>query len=80
MRLELNVKAVEKFMKRKGWDDKDLANNIGVSKVQVYRVFKGQRSPGNEFIAGLLSCEGAGLSLFRFEGSLPKGIEIEEDG
>ncbi|MBO7744164.1 MULTISPECIES: helix-turn-helix domain-containing protein [Paenibacillus] len=55
MRLNLNIETIRQIMEQKGWDEKKLAAEIGVSRTQVYRVFRGQRAPGNEFIAGLIS-------------------------
>jgi len=53
MKLILNIPKVEKYMRERGWDERDLAKQIGVSHVQVYRVMRGQRFPGNDFLAGL---------------------------
>lgn len=50
---------LQEVLKEKGWDEKRLAEEMGVSYVTVYRVLEGQRGPGNEFIAKLLkACEG----------------------
>ncbi|NGP56812.1 helix-turn-helix transcriptional regulator [Paenibacillus thiaminolyticus] len=54
MRVVLNNPFVQDLMLKRGWEEQDLANKIGVSKVQVYRVIRGQRFPGNEFIAGVV--------------------------
>ncbi len=64
-------------MKFKGWDERGLAEEMGVSYEQVYRVFRGKRNPGNEFIAKILkACAGAEFEqLFIFEEVLPKGNE-----
>ncbi|WP_055108942.1 helix-turn-helix domain-containing protein [Paenibacillus ihumii] len=77
MRMEINLKNIEAYMQSKGWDESELAEKIGVSRTQVYRVLRGQRSPGNEFIAGLLNaCREMGLNdLFIFEDPLPLGNE-----
>ena len=53
MKLIIDKKRLEKYMDEFGWDEKELAKQIGVSYVQVYRVLRGQRHPGNEFLAGL---------------------------
>lgn len=68
-------------MRFKGWDEKLLAKEMGVSYEQVYRVFRGQRNPGNEFIAKMLNtCKGADFEqLFIFEESLPKGDSAHEN-
>ncbi|WP_420916153.1 helix-turn-helix domain-containing protein [Paenibacillus thiaminolyticus] len=42
-------------MLKHGWDEREFAKRVGVSHIQVYRVFRGQRSPGNEFIAGTMT-------------------------
>ncbi|GAV13265.1 helix-turn-helix transcriptional regulator [Paenibacillus sp. NAIST15-1] len=55
MRVVLNNPVVQDLMLKMGWEEQDLADQIGLTKVQVYRVIRGQRSPGNEFIAGLVS-------------------------
>ncbi|MEV2911021.1 helix-turn-helix transcriptional regulator [Paenibacillus larvae] len=67
MRLVLNNKNVEEYMLKQGWDEREFAKRIGVSHVQVYRVLRGQRFPGNEFIAGMMSaCENTEVgSLFK---------------
>lgn len=54
MRVILNNPVVQDLMFKMGWAEQDLANQIGVSKVQVYRVMYGHRFPGNEFIAGVV--------------------------
>ncbi|MBB3132154.1 transcriptional regulator with XRE-family HTH domain [Paenibacillus rhizosphaerae] len=81
MRLTLNIPKTLEFMDQKGWSETDLANKIGCSRVQVYRVLRGQRAPGNEFIAGLLSaCREMGFNdLFIFEEPLPFGNEVDEE-
>lgn len=75
MRLAINIPKLQEYMNFKGWDEKKLAEKMGVSYVTVYRVFRGQRDPGNEFIAKLLStCKGAEFDqLFIFDNPLPKG-------
>lgn len=67
-------------MSFKGWDEKALAEEMGVSYEQVYRVFRGQRNPGNEFIAKILkTCKGADFEqLFIFDEVLPVGNDISE--
>jgi transcriptional regulator with XRE-family HTH domain len=77
VRLELNFPKLREYMNFKGWDEKQLAEEMGVSYVTVYRIFKGKRNPGNEFMAKLLSaCKGAEFDqLFIFEKPLPKGNE-----
>jgi transcriptional regulator with XRE-family HTH domain len=81
VRLVINIPKVQEYMNFKGWDEKQLADEMGVSYVTVYRVFRGKRDPGNEFIAKLLSaCKGAEFDqLFIFDKSLPKGNEGEEE-
>lgn len=80
MRLALNMPKVKEYMAFKNWDEKQLADEMGVSYETVYRVFRGQRNPGNEFIAKLLStCKGADFEqLFIFDEALPKGNEVEQ--
>jgi transcriptional regulator with XRE-family HTH domain len=75
LKLTLNVEKVREYMKFKGWDERDLAEEMGVSYEQVYRVFRGKRNPGNEFIAKILkACAGAEFEqLFIFEEVLPTG-------
>ncbi|MCG7406735.1 helix-turn-helix transcriptional regulator [Paenibacillus sp. ACRRX] len=63
MKLVLNVKKLERHMYEAGWDEKELAKRIGVTSTQVYRVIRGQRFPGNDFLAGLKT---AGISLDEF--------------
>jgi transcriptional regulator with XRE-family HTH domain len=77
VRLSLNIPKLQEYMKFKGWDEKKLADEMGVAYVTVYRVFRGKRDPGNEFIAKLLSaCKGAAFDqLFIFDNPLPKGNE-----
>lgn len=80
MRLAINIPKLNEYMNFKGWDEKLLAEKMGVSYVTVYRVFRGKREPGNEFIAKLLSaCKGAEFEqLFIFNEVLPKGNEGEQ--
>ena len=79
MRLLLNKAKLEQYMTKMGWDEKKLAAQIGVSHVQVYRVFREQRSPGNEFIAGLIcACPDQNLKdLFIFDSFIPKGNKLK---
>lgn len=81
VRLAINLPKLQEYMKFKGWDEKELAEKMGVSYVTVYRVFRGKRDPGNEFIARLLSaCKGAEFEqLFIFDEVLPKGNEITSE-
>lgn len=53
MKLILDEAKLEKYMLEEGLDERELAKRIGVSHVQVYRVLRGQRFPGNDFLAGL---------------------------
>jgi transcriptional regulator with XRE-family HTH domain len=75
LRLVINEKKLKEYMSFKEWDERELAKRMGVDYVTVYRVFRGKRSPGNEFIAKLLkACEGAEFEqLFIFDKVLPKG-------
>jgi transcriptional regulator with XRE-family HTH domain len=77
VRLTLNVPKVKEYLRFKGWDEKQLAEEMGVAYVTVYRVIRGKREPGNEFIAKLLkACPGAEFEqLFIFDNPLPKGNE-----
>lgn len=81
MKVSLNVEKVKQIMEKKEWDEKELAEQMGVPYVTVYRVFRGQRNPGNEFIAKLLNaCEGSDFEeLFILDDVLPKGIEGAEE-
>lgn len=81
MKLTVNVPKVKEYMSFKGWDEKVLATEMGVSYEQVYRVFRGQRNPGNEFIAKLLkACKGAEFEeLFIFDEVLPIGNGVENE-
>lgn len=78
MKLALNMPKLKAYMEFKGWGEKELADKMGVSYVTVYRVFRGQRDPGNEFIAKLLNaCKGADFDqLFIFDPVLPKGNAV----
>ncbi|WP_084781670.1 helix-turn-helix transcriptional regulator [Paenibacillus sp. D9] len=77
MKMILNVEKVREYMQIKGWSDDDLAEKIGISRTQVFRVLKGIQDPGNKFIAGLLdACREMGLNdLFIFDKELPHGNE-----
>jgi transcriptional regulator with XRE-family HTH domain len=81
MKLVLNIPKVREYMKFKEWDEKALAKEMGVSYETVYRVFRGQRNPGNEFIAKIINtCKGAEFEqLFIFENSLPNGNSNDSD-
>lgn len=77
MRLSVNIPKLREYMKFKGWDDRQLAKEMEVDYSTVFRIFKGQREPGNEFIAKLLNaCKGADFEqLFILEKPLPNGDE-----
>lgn len=59
MKVVVNKERLAKLLEEKGWDEKELAERMGVSYVTVYRVLEGQRGPGNEFIAKLLKACGS---------------------
>jgi transcriptional regulator with XRE-family HTH domain len=67
-------------MEFKGWNEKDLAEKMGVSYITIYRIMRKQRGLGKETIAKLLqTCKGADFDqLFIFENTLPKGNEEEQ--
>ncbi|KFZ41777.1 XRE family transcriptional regulator [Anoxybacillus flavithermus] len=67
-------------MRNNNWDEKDLAEKMGVAYVTVYRVLRKKREPGNEFIAKLLNAfEGATFDeLFYLETNVTKREQKEE--
>jgi transcriptional regulator with XRE-family HTH domain len=65
LKLALNVTALQEYLNKKGWSVIDLAKRMEISFVMVYQVIKGERNPGNYFIAGLLhACEDASFEQF----------------
>ncbi|MCL6445196.1 MAG: helix-turn-helix domain-containing protein [Alicyclobacillus sp.] len=79
MSLKLNLPALMAFLQTKQWTPRDLAQHMGVSYTTVYRVMRGTRRPGNEFIAKLLGVTN-GLTfddLFIYDAPLPNGNDAE---
>lgn len=58
MGVTINKEKLKKIMEEKGWNEKRLAKEMGVSYVTVYRVMRGQRGIGKEFIAKLMKACG----------------------
>ncbi|WP_238803376.1 helix-turn-helix transcriptional regulator [Anoxybacillus sp. LAT_26] len=81
MRIKIDFRKLKEYMQHNNWDEKDLAEKMGVAYVTVYRVLRKKREPGNEFIAKLLNAfEGATFDeLFYLETDVTKR-EQEEDG
>ena len=52
--IKLNREAFEKYQAYKGWNDTELAEKMGINRVQVWRVKVGHNEPGRDFIAGTL--------------------------
>jgi transcriptional regulator with XRE-family HTH domain len=79
VQLALNVPRLQEYMASKGWDEHKLATEMGVSYVTVYRVVRGQRGVGKEFVAKLLhACPEADFEqLFIFATPLPKGNDSQ---
>lgn len=50
----VNLKYLKTFMEKNNISETRLARLIGVDYTTVYRVFKGDRNPGNKFISGLM--------------------------
>ncbi|EOP40077.1 helix-turn-helix transcriptional regulator [Bacillus toyonensis] len=75
MRIALKKDSVLKEMELRGWSNYDLAKRMEVSPPTVYRVFNGDRQPGNSFIAQLLKAFNSEdfCKFFIFVDVLPKG-------
>lgn len=52
--IKLNRAEFEKHQAAKGWNDTELAKNMGINRSQVWRVKEGKNEPGRDFIAGAL--------------------------
>ena len=52
--IKLNRENFERHQKAKGWSDKELAQRMGIHRVQIWRVKEGHNEPGRDFIAGSL--------------------------
>ncbi|WP_231563760.1 MULTISPECIES: helix-turn-helix transcriptional regulator [Anoxybacillus] len=80
MRIKINFRKLREYMRNNNWDEKDLAEKMGVAYVTVYRVLRKKREPGNEFIAKLLNAfEGATFDeLFYLETNVTKREQKEE--
>lgn len=52
--IKLNREAFEKYQAKKQLNDTTLAENMGISYTQVWRVKEGHNEPGRDFIAGAL--------------------------
>lgn len=52
--MEPNLTYIKKLMEQQGWSSNELARRAGLSKSEVSRFLRGQRSGGNKMISGLL--------------------------
>lgn len=52
--IKLDREAFEKYQAEKNWNDTELAEKMGINRVQVWRVKEGHNEPGRDFIAGAL--------------------------
>lgn len=52
--LVLNREYFEELQGRKGLNDSELAAEMGINRVQLWRVKEGRNQPGRSFIAGAL--------------------------
>ena len=52
--INLRREALEKLQEEMEWNDKDLAEHMGINRVQVWRVKEGRNEPGRDFISGIL--------------------------
>lgn len=52
--IKLNRERFEEHQKVKGWNDTELAEKMGINRVQIWRVKEGHNEPGRDFIAGAL--------------------------
>lgn len=77
MRIILDVPKVNQWMVKRGMGTKELAEQMGVSQVTVWRVFEGKRGVGNEFIAGMLHVfdDASFDDLFKIDAS--RGVECD---
>lgn len=57
-KLVLNTVALKDYLESKSWTLLDLSQRMGISYNMLHLVIKGERAPGNTFVAGLLAtCE-----------------------
>lgn len=52
--IKLKRDTFEKYQNDNKWNDTELAEKMGVNRVQVWRVKEGHNEPGRDFIAGAL--------------------------
>lgn len=52
--MEPNLARIKNLMRQNGWSSNELARRAGLSKSEVSRFLRGQRSGGNKMISGLL--------------------------
>lgn len=52
--LRVNVDAFRRLMHEKGWNERQLAQNMELAYSYVNRVLSGKRQPGSKFVAGAL--------------------------
>lgn len=55
LKLSINRKKLESYMLEKGWDEQELAKQIGLSHVQIFKLLRDQPFPENDFIAGIMA-------------------------
>lgn len=78
--IKLNREVFEKYQTAKGWNDTQLAGEMGINRVQVWRVKEGHNEPGRDFIAGALKVfpEASFDELFILPGVVRPGKTNEE--
>jgi len=50
----VDLRKVKAYMILNGWNERQMALNMGLSSAMLSRVFRGERNPGGQFIQGLL--------------------------
>lgn len=52
--LRVNVEAFRQLMRERGWNERELASQMGLAHSYVNRVLSHKRQPGTKFVAGAL--------------------------
>lgn len=74
--LRVNVAVFRKLMEERGWNERELATEMGLAHSYVNRVLAYKRRPGTKFVAGALQM---GLSIeqaFILEDEPPSAIPL----
>lgn len=60
-RLQLAVEQLDKFRQSQGWSQAELARQMAIESSMLFKLMRGERSPGEKVVAGLCKISGQAI-------------------